>query len=167
MIRFLLLSFCLLFILIETANAKKKKDLEHPKEFFASVQRIIDGDTIVVDVKLWPTLRAEVPVRIRKIDVPERSHRCQEAVNLWNKAKKYLEEKMPQGTRVKLYELKKGSFGTRVVARIHYQAKTKFKKNLVEDMIKKRLACPYEEKPPRRDWCKGGKFNPYRAEKGA
>ncbi len=151
MIRLILLSFCSLLIGIGIATAKND-GLSLPKIYEGSVQRVIDGDTIVVNVKLWPTLNAEVPVRLLGIDVPERGDKCEKAINMRNDAKSYLQKKLPPGTRVQLHDVQKGKWGTRVVAWIKYKPKKKNWANLADKMKDKRLACAYDQKR-RGKWC--------------
>ena len=48
-------------------------------EYFATVERIIDGDTLEVRVDLWPGLQAINVLRVRGIDAPElRGAKCVE-----------------------------------------------------------------------------------------
>jgi micrococcal nuclease len=61
----------------------------------AEVVRIIDGDTVVVNLNLgWHTWRHQESVRLDEIDAPERGHAK------WAQAKSYVESLLPPGTKV-------------------------------------------------------------------
>jgi micrococcal nuclease len=62
-----------------------------------TVQRVIDGDTIVVRVH-----GSELPVRVLNIDTPETVHPTQADECLGQEASTYTEELVPPGTRVDL-----------------------------------------------------------------
>lgn len=47
-----------------------------PGPVLASIIRIIDGDTLLVDAHPWPGQAVRVSVRLRGIDTPERRSRC-------------------------------------------------------------------------------------------
>lgn len=55
-----------------TANAQESPPVENPyAEYYATVVRKIDGDTVAVSAALWPGRVAEYSVRERGIDSPE------------------------------------------------------------------------------------------------
>jgi len=57
---------------VTPALAQIKPEIENPyAEYYATVVRVIDGDTLEVRVNLWPGLVAEYAVRVRDIDAPE------------------------------------------------------------------------------------------------
>ena len=56
----------------------RAQDVPSPySEYYGTVERVIDGDTLVVVIDLWPGFEATYSVRVRGIDAPELSHaRC-------------------------------------------------------------------------------------------
>lgn len=90
-----------------------------PGPYRAEVVRVIDGDTIVVNVELWPDLTSEVSARVRGIDAPELSSSdCETAALLGQRAKGFVEDRYGPGDIVQLRDIGPDSFSGRVVADI-------------------------------------------------
>jgi len=98
------------------ANGACAQEIPEPySEYFATIERIIDGDTLEVRVALWPGLEAINAVRVRGIDAPEvRGADCPEE-KLWaQEAKAQAERLYSVGTTVRLENVELDSFGRAV-----------------------------------------------------
>ncbi len=58
--------------------------------YTATVERVIDGDTLAVRVPVWIGQELTVLVRVRGIDAPERKSRCATEQRLAKRASAYL-----------------------------------------------------------------------------
>jgi micrococcal nuclease len=70
MLRAATIAFCLGFAL--PASARETI----PGPVTATVEKVIDGDTLVVRAMIWPGHSVRVSVRLRGIDAPEMKSRC-------------------------------------------------------------------------------------------
>lgn len=87
--------------------------------YFAQVTRVVDGDTLTVDVSLWPGLTIETAIRVRGVDAPEVSRTGCEAEARWGEeASAWLASAYPPGTDVRIEEIEEGSFAGRTIARV-------------------------------------------------
>lgn len=87
--------------------------------YFGTVTRVIDGDTMDAEVRLWLGLTIEVGLRIRGIDAPEVSRTGCEAEAEWGEeASAALAELYPAGTEIRIEEIEEGSFAGRAVAKV-------------------------------------------------
>lgn len=93
--------------------------------YHANVLRVIDGDSIEVDVRLWPGLTQRTSVRVKGIDTPERTGpACEKA--LAEAAKKFTREWVSlAGLRVVLTDVSNDKFGGRVVGKMSREGSTK------------------------------------------
>jgi endonuclease YncB( thermonuclease family) len=83
--------------------------------YAAEVLRVLDGDTFVARVHLWPGLDITTKVRLRGIDAPEMKARCREERNRAEAAREALESILAEGPLTVLHvDLDK--YGGRVVA---------------------------------------------------
>lgn len=83
----------------------------------AEVVRVIDGDTLLVKVELWPNLTAEVSARVRGVDAPEVSYPdCASAELRGQQAKSFVEDRYAPGDIVQLRDVGPDAFFGRVVA---------------------------------------------------
>lgn len=123
------------------------------KTYFGTVSRIIDGDTLEAQVKIWPEIKGDFKIRIREVNTPEMNARkgCKKS-KLWARiAKKRVEQLYPIGTRIKLEDIKKDNFG-RYLAHV-----SKFDNggwvSLGKTLLSENLAVPYNRKMTKETWC--------------
>ena len=88
--------------------------------YTATVSRIVDGDTIYVDVELGFFLRQHMKLRLAGINTPEIRGSEREA---GLQAKVFVERAIPVGTRVVIKTSKLGKYG-RYIADVYYSADT-------------------------------------------
>ncbi len=117
------------------------------------VVRVIDGDTVVVRVAVWPGMAAETSVRIRGIDAPEmRRPDCAAERDWAERATTHVEAHYPEGAAVRLTEVSFGSFAGRVVAGLARRDGEGWT-SLGDELIDAGLAVAWEPGQDRPDWC--------------
>lgn len=146
--------FCCLAVAISIAVAK----LAHGAEKIsgpvqAVVVRVIDGDTVVVNAKVWPQLTVEdISVRVFGIDTPERHGKCVLEKQRAQEAKTIMAEAFEVGSTVNLTHIVLGKFAGRVVANV-----TRGDGLSWSDLIVGAgLAAPYFGQGAKKDWCADG-----------
>jgi micrococcal nuclease len=113
----------------------------------AEVLRVVDGDTLEVEARIWLGQGVQVAVRLRGIDTPELRGRCEAERDAAAKAKTRLAQLVGDG-EVKLADVGYDKFGGRVLARVS-DAKGR---DLAQALIAEGLARVYDGKA-RRAWC--------------
>jgi endonuclease YncB( thermonuclease family) len=121
-------------------------------EYYGTVERVVDGDTLVVIVDLWPGFTATYPVRARGIDAPElRGAACPDERVRAEDARRQAERLYGPGTIVRIENVEMDSFG-RAVAEIR-----RFRSDrwlyFADEMVDRGLAEPWQEDWPAIDWC--------------
>ncbi len=112
-----------------------------------TVQRVIDGDTLVVEVPVWLGLTVTTSVRLKGIDAPELHGHCGRETALAERAKERLAaETTPQ---VRLTNIEGDKYFGRVEAEV---ATVPDGLNLADAMLASGLARPYAG-GKRGDWC--------------
>ncbi|MEO0400064.1 MAG: thermonuclease family protein [Pseudomonadota bacterium] len=111
--------------------------------------RVIDGDTVEVDARIWLDQTIRVSVRLDGLDAPEiRYADCATEKALGNAAKVFLRERLA-GQDVVLHGVKEGKYAGRVVARI----KTPSGDEPALALLDEGLASPQPRRGKGRDWC--------------
>ncbi len=129
------------------------QDIPTPySEYYGAVERVIDGDTFVVRLDLWPGLEAVYPVRARNIDAPElRGAACPQE-RLWaEEARAQAERLYPVGSIVRIENVEIDSFG-RAVADIRRWRSDRWL-HFADEMVERDMALPWQEGDPDIDWC--------------
>ena len=84
----------------------------------ARVKRVIDGDTVKVEARLWPGIVAQINVRVRGVDTPEiRRAKCGEYERQRGRAARDFVRGII-GKNVWLINVDKGKYAGRVVASV-------------------------------------------------
>ena len=115
--------------------------------YTATVERVIDGDTIAVRVPVWIGQELTVLVRVRGIDAPERKSRCAVERALAKRASAYLAA-MVAGGPVRLTRISGGKYFGRVLADV----RTAEGNDVAQRLLSRKLARPYRGKA-RAGWC--------------
>jgi len=115
--------------------------------YTAHLNRVIDGDTVVLDVAIWPDLTERISVRLDGVNAPEtHTHILCEKI-AGQKAKQFTEQWMNSAGQLTLSDVMLGKFAGRVLGRIS---------NGVEDLgdalLRAGLARPYDG-GKRQPWC--------------
>lgn len=98
--------FVFLFILITTLNAHIGEDGMY--QYNARILRVIDGDTIKLEIDLGFTIKMVEVVRLARVDTYEKRGEEKEK---GLKAKKFVQDQFPALTRIIVTTTKKGKFG--------------------------------------------------------
>ena len=119
----------------------------------AQVVRVIDGDTVVVNARVWPQLTVDnISVRVFGIDTPERHGKCDLEKQRAQEAKTIMSEAFEVGSTVNLTHIVLGKFAGRVVANV-----TRGDNLSWSDLIVGAgLAAPYFGQGAKKDWCADG-----------
>ena len=81
--------------------------------YHARVERVIDGDTVRVTVRIWHDQDVHTSIRLRGIDTPELRARCARERELALAAKAALVEMLPAGSTITLTNLRPDKYGGR------------------------------------------------------
>ena len=115
--------------------------------YTATVERVIDGDTLAVRVPVWIGQELTVLVRVRGIDAPERKSRCATERRLAKRASTFLAA-MVAGGPVHLTRIAGGKYFGRVLADVT----TAEGDDVARQLLGRKLARPYRGKA-RAGWC--------------
>jgi endonuclease YncB( thermonuclease family) len=85
--------------------------------FVGEVDRIVDGDTLYINLDLGFGLTLDEDIRLADIDAPE--HSTFVAAGMIDPALNYLQQKLPQGAMVVVETKREEKFG-RWLATLHY-----------------------------------------------
>lgn len=124
----------------------------------AEVVKIIDADTLKLDVHLWPGHILRTNVRSRGIDAPEFLRpKCLKEKLLAEEAKSSIERKFPVGSWVYLNNISFGKYGNTMVAQIDRWISDRFQ-SVTEELLDKegRWGVVYDGKSSRQSWCGSG-----------
>jgi endonuclease YncB( thermonuclease family) len=147
------LSVTMAFLVVFASGAWAQQIPSPYPEYHGTVERVIDGDTMVVRLDLWPGLEAVYSVRARGIDAPElRGAKCPQE-KLWAEdAKARAERLYGPGTTVRIENVEMDSFG-RAVADIRRWRSDRWM-YFSEEMTERDMAQPWQDGWPDIDWCK-------------
>jgi micrococcal nuclease len=116
----------------------------------ATVVRVIDGDTVVVNADIWPGIVVhEISVRVDGIDTPERRGKCDAEKQLAESAKLMMGDLFPVGSAVDLRNVRDGKFAGRVLADVA----SDLAGDWATSITRARLAVEYHGRGEKADWC--------------
>lgn len=122
-------------------------------QYYGTVERVIDGDTLVVQIRVWPRLTAQYAVRVRGIDAPE-THRpeCPAERARGAATATFLARLYPPGLTVRLDDVEPGAFSGRIVADLSRSDGDRWL-SLRDEMISGGMAAAWMPGRPRTPWC--------------
>ena len=116
------------------------------------VSRIIDGDTVEIEVPFLPKeLGNHLYVRIKGVDSPEKGHRakCELEKTKAISASMFTEKEVRKAKEIKIIIKGWDKYRGRIVGDLIMDG------NLLSDkLIKKGFAVPYNGRGQKKDWCK-------------
>ena len=128
-----------LFIVLMVACSLMAGDRMYGNTRLTEVIRVYDGDTFYGLVKSWPRIIGDtIGIRVYGIDTPEMRGSSDSIKILAIQAKKFAEEFLMSGGRVRLKDMRRGKY-FRIVAEVWVG-----RKSLAEELIKAGLARPYD-----------------------
>ena len=111
-----------------------------------TIDRVIDGDTIVIINPKPPADLLQKNHRIAGIDTPEKASKCKKASDLAYKAKAFVTDFVKGGVEIVYVEIDKyGRYLVNV---------DKNGINLADELVKNGLAVYYDGGTKTKDWCK-------------
>lgn len=118
-------------------------------EYNWTVKRVIDGDTIVMQEKFFPSEIGNIYVRLKGIDTPEKGRfaKCDQEKLMSMAATAFLTKHVYAGTKVVVKNVEKDKYGGRVVADVYVD-----QENLGDIMIREGFAKPYDG-GKKDSWC--------------
>jgi micrococcal nuclease len=144
LLRIAVLCLVLLSSIVQPASAR---DLNGPVE--AVVERVIDGDTLRVRVRVWLDLELTVNVRLRGIDAPELRARCA-AEQAGAEAARDFVTTLVDEAPVWLHRISGGKYHGRVIADVTVGDG----RDLAAALLSAKLVRPYDG-GRRAGWCEG------------
>jgi micrococcal nuclease len=115
--------------------------------------QVLDGDTIVARVAIWPGLIAEYSVRVHGIDAPEITRPDCEAELEWGlRAKEQVERLYPVGSEIRLENVQFDVWSGRVVAEVRRFRSDRFL-FLSDELLERGLAIRWEPSQAAIPWC--------------
>ncbi len=112
------------------------------------VIKVIDGDSFVVRIALWPQMEIVTTVRVAEIDTPELRGKCETERKLAKHAERFSRRWLDKG-QVFITNVKNDKYGNRVVAHVTRSDQT----TLAEALLSASLAQPYPQKNKQKAWC--------------
>lgn len=116
----------------------------------AEIVRVIDGDTVVVDIYIWVDLIKRVNLRLTGVNTPEIRTRLQCEKEMGLKAKEFVESWLEESDLVTVVDVRPDKYGGRVQGYLY-----KGEDSLSEALIAEGLGVVYggEKREP---WCEAG-----------
>lgn len=133
------------FLCLTNGADARPRVLDGPVPAF--VERVIDGDTLVVRARIWLGQELRVKVRINGIDAPEMRSRCPREYRLARSARRLVKQLVGQ-RRVTLSHIRQGKYAGRVIAEVSDRNGNPVSARL----LTARLARPYH-RGRRKSWC--------------
>ena len=119
----------------------------------AEVQQVIDGDTIVARVAIWPGLLADYSIRVRGIDAPEiRRPDCEAELEWGLRAKEQIERLYRTGSSIRLRDVQFDVWSGRVVADVQRFRSDRWL-SLSSELLQRGLAVEWEPSQGAVPWC--------------
>ena len=114
--------------------------------YATTIDRVIDGDTIVIINPKPPADLLQKSHKLAGIDAPEKASKCKKASDLAYKAKAFVTDFVKGGVKIVYIELDKyGRYLVNV---------DKNGINLADELVKNGLAVYYDGGTKTKDWCK-------------
>ena len=132
-------------VLLSSLPLQAKETFRGPVS--ARVLKVIDGDTLDVQVQVWLGQHIQTRVRLMGIDTPEMRGKCSSEKALAEKAKNFLSEQVSNDTLL-LKNIHYGKYAGRILADVELENG----KNLSELIIRHGYARPYRG-GKRQGWC--------------
>lgn len=127
--------------------------IDLPGPIQATVVAVIDGDTLAVRARIWPSHEVETRVRLKGIDAPEIRGHCEHERALARAARNFLAalvEPARHAFVLRLHDVRWDKYGGRVVARVENAEGIDIGRALIDNG----LARPYDG-AARQGWCDG------------
>lgn len=118
-----------------------------PGPIQATVEKVIDGDTIAVKAHIWVGQDVSVLVRVAGVDTPELSGRCARERNKAKAARKFV-SRIISGKKILLENIRQGKYAGRVIAHVT----TPNGESLTKTLLETGHGRPYKKRR-KNIWC--------------
>ena len=117
--------------------------------YAATLVRVIDGDTVLIDARIWPGQTVRSAVRLRGIDTPEKGGRahCLSEREAGQRSTSFTRRWLAAHPVFQITDVRSGKFSGRVLGRIVADDA-----DLAEDLLAAGMARPYDG-GKRASWC--------------
>lgn len=140
----------LLFFLLGYAAVTSVAAAEHHGPYRATVVKVIDGDTVLLDVAIWPGLVQRVSLRLAGVNTPEKRGRgisdCEKKAG--QAATTFTQRFLKDAGQVVISEVRLGKYAGRALGRLSSKGK-----DLGEALIQAGHAMRYDG-GTRTAWCR-------------
>lgn len=124
----------------------------------AELVRVIDSDTYVMTIAVWPSLTVKTHVRLRGVDTPEKfrpSKKCKEHERaLSKKATQLVTDLFARATKIYISRPIPGKYGGRVVADVYVSGMVGVPTPVADLLMAEGLAYEYHGGTKNKDhWC--------------
>jgi endonuclease YncB( thermonuclease family) len=137
---------CFIMTSAPDSASARPKPLSGPVPAF--VERVIDGDTLLVRARIWLGQELRVLVRVGGIDAPEMRARCERERKLALSARDFVRKAIGR-RKILLTSIRQGKYAGRVIAEVRDERG----EPLAPRLLAARLARPYR-RGRRGGWCR-------------
>jgi micrococcal nuclease len=131
----------------------RSRSLVFSGPYQAEMVQVIDGDTLVARVAVWPGLIAEYSVRVRGIDAPEiQRPDCAEERAWGERARAQVERLYPPGSEIRLRDVQFDAFSGRVVADVQRFRSDRWL-SLASELLQRGLVVEWTPSQAAVPWC--------------
>lgn len=134
----------LIFLYLTTPNA-------NAQNYIVKVDRVIDGDTFVINTQHESPMIQELGlhIRVKGLDTPEIKGKCEKEKELAKTAKEFVADLLEENYVI-LSDIEWDKFKGRIVADVFMADH----QNLTNILISKKLGVSYFGEKKTKDWCK-------------
>lgn len=150
--------FLNLYIIVSIATIPFTPAQSRPMKYYhgpfnATIQHVIDADTVAVRVDLWPSVYVNTKVRLRGIDTPEtKRFKCIDEKLLADRATQYVKSVIKEGDKVRLYKISFGKYAGRVIGDLRIRSPGERWQSLSQTLLASGYAKPYWGRR-KKSWC--------------
>jgi len=133
------------------ANARELPPVPQAGFHHATIERVVDGDTLRVTIHAYPVEYRHIDIRIAGIDAPEtiaHNAKCPQEIVLGKQATATLSSLIPVGSNVRVYP-----HGHDKYFRILGDVVFGNHQGVAQTMLRLGAAKPYTGEGPKPDWC--------------
>ena len=140
----MIIAFLIAYLFFSPANA-------NAQNYIVKVDRVIDGDTFVINTQHESPMIQELGlhIRVKGLDTPEIKGKCDKEKTLAKTAKEFLADLLEENYVI-LTNIEWDKFGGRIVADVFMADH----QNLTNILISKKLGISYFGEKKTKDWCK-------------
>jgi len=119
-------------------------------EYQWTADRVVDGDTIIVKERFYPSEMGKIHVRVRGIDTPEKGGmaKCEDEKALGVEAARFLSKRIKDGDTLTITNISRDKYGGRIVADVVHDGIS-----IADVMVNHGYAVKYSGRGTKNNWC--------------